>query len=143
MRDAAGCWLLLRLLPLGEDVPVGAAVLHGDSVATVWCGVADGVERAVLIIISDVLQHRRVPHETKTAVFHLKIKKKIYKHYTQSSRCSERCIFTSGHNSVDLLSRLSKRSLIFLKIMSFKFASKHKWSHIDLYLCVGMILHCL
>lgn len=76
MRDAAGCWLLLRLLPLGEDVPVGAAVLHGDSVATVWCGVADGVERAVLIIISDVLQHRRVPHETKTAVFHLKIKKK-------------------------------------------------------------------
>lgn len=60
-----------RLLPLGENVPVGAAVLHGDTISTVWRVVADGVERAVLVIIGDILQDRCIPHEAKTTVLDL------------------------------------------------------------------------
>lgn len=63
---------VIRLLPLGENVPVGAAVLHGDTVSTVWCVVADGIEGAILIIISNVLQHCCIPHKTKPAILHLK-----------------------------------------------------------------------
>ena len=62
----------VSVLPLGENVPVGAAVLHGDAVATVWGVVAYGVEGAVFIIVGNVLQDRRVPHEAKVTVFHLR-----------------------------------------------------------------------
>lgn len=68
---ALGGWRS-RLLPLGEDVPVGAAVLHGDTIPAVWCIAADGVEQAVLVVVGDVLQHRRIPHKAKAAVLHLK-----------------------------------------------------------------------
>lgn len=57
--------------PLGENVPVGASVLHCDAVATVWRVVADGVEGAVLVVVGDVLEHRCVPDETEMAVLHL------------------------------------------------------------------------
>lgn len=60
------------MLPLGEDVPVGAAVLHGDAVAAVGGVVANGVEGAVLVVVGDVLQDRGVPHEAKVTVLHLR-----------------------------------------------------------------------
>ena len=63
---------MLWHLPLGENVPVGAAVLHGDTISTVWCVVADSVEGAILIIISNILEDRCIPHKAKPTVLHLK-----------------------------------------------------------------------
>lgn len=66
-----GCCLLLWFLPLGENVPVGAAVLHGDTISTVWRIVAYSVEWAILIIIGHILQYCCIPNKAKAAIFHL------------------------------------------------------------------------
>lgn len=68
--------LSASLSPLGENVPVGAPVLHGDAVATVWRVVAHGVEGAILVIVGNVLQHCCIPDETKMAIFHLENRKR-------------------------------------------------------------------
>lgn len=111
------------MLPLGENVPVGAAVLHGNAVATVWCVAAHGVEGAILIVVSNVLQHRRVPHKAKVTVLHLRGGRMGY---------SERGIFVSGQLSSFRLETFSGRSLTGFQIASggffspLNYANKHK-----------------
>lgn len=78
-------------LPLGEDVPVGAAVLHGDAVAAVRGVVVHGVEGAVLVVVGDVLQHRRVPHKAKVTILDLR--------GGGGARTSEPCNFGLGQLS--------------------------------------------
>lgn len=48
---------------LGEQVPVGAAVLHGDAVAFAAHAVPRHGDGAVVVRQGGVLQHRHVPQE--------------------------------------------------------------------------------
>lgn len=49
---------------LGEEVPVGAAVLQGDAVASGAHTVARHSQRAVVVGQRRVLHHRHVPQES-------------------------------------------------------------------------------
>lgn len=52
-----------RHLPLGEEVPVGAAMLQGDAIALAADTVADHGHRAIIVGQGRVLHHRHIPQE--------------------------------------------------------------------------------
>lgn len=62
---------------LGEQVPVGAAVLHGDAVAFAAHAVPRHGDGAVVVCQGGVLQHRHVPQEGVRALFSLQTNRKL------------------------------------------------------------------
>lgn len=60
-----------QTLPLWENIPVRTAMLQCNSISSISNSVPNGVEGAIRVIDSYILQYSCIPHESIVSIFYL------------------------------------------------------------------------